>query len=257
MNVMNIATQQRLIELNRAFYRQIAHDFDRTRGGLALGWQQLARHFPTQPEGEAPWVLDVGCGNGRFARALEQTARPWQYVGIDADAALLAHAVTQTSTLRHVTAHLQQMDLTATGWGTPLGAFTSTFALIVCFAVLHHLPGYALRLQVMRAMAALLAEGGVLILSNWQFLTSDRFAQKQMDWQSVGLTAQDVELGDALLPWQQGGFAVRYVHQIDAAEIGQLAAAADLQVVDSFYADGKEGTLNLYSVLKRNFHAKS
>jgi 2-polyprenyl-3-methyl-5-hydroxy-6-metoxy-1,4-benzoquinol methylase len=251
MNVMSATTQQRLIELNRAFYKQVAQDFDRTRGGLALGWQQLTRYFPTQCDSEAPWVLDVGCGNGRFARALEQSARSWRYVGIDADTALLAHAVAQASAHSHVTAHYQQVDLTEASWITPLGAFTPTFDLIVCFAVLHHLPGYALRRQVMQAMTGLLAKGSVLVLSNWQFLTSDRFAQKQIDWQSIGLTAQEVEPGDALLPWQQGGFAVRYVHQIDETEVGQLAHESGLVLIDMFYADGKEGNLNLYSVLQR------
>lgn len=253
MNVMNATTQQRLIELNREFYAQVAHDFDRTRSGLAVGWQQLIGYFPTRSDGAAPWVLDVGCGNGRFARVLEQTAQPWRYVGVDADAALLTHAAAQIGTRQQVAAHFQQVDLSQADWAKPLQTLTSTFDLLVCFAVLHHLPGYALRRQVIGAMAGLLADKGVLILSNWQFLTSERFAQKQIDWQSIGLTAQEVEPGDALLPWQQGGFAVRYVHQIDETEVSQLAHEVGLALVDTFYADGKEGNLNLYSVLQRKW----
>jgi tRNA (uracil-5-)-methyltransferase TRM9 len=53
------------------------------------------------------------------------------------------------------------------------------------------------------------------------------------------------------LPWNQGVHALRYVHQIDQAELEQLASEAGLALVHHFDADGKEGKLNLYGVLRR------
>jgi len=55
-------------------------------------------------------------------------------------------------------------------------------------------------------------------------------------------------LGDALLPWNQGAHAIRYVHHLDLAEIEQLMTSCGLRVINSFRADGKEGNLNLFVI---------
>jgi SAM-dependent methyltransferase len=250
---MNVATQRRLLELNRAFYARVADEFDRSRAGLAVGWQELLTFLPAAGERHLR-VLDVGCGNGRFARALEELARPVCYVGVDGDKTLLALAEQQTAGLSYVRPRFIQADLSTAGWDAPLRKQDLCSDLIVCLAVLHHLPGFALRVRLVQDLAALLAprprDTRLLAFSNWQFLATPRLAQKQIDWAEVGLRADDVEPGDALLPWQQGGFAIRYVHQIDEAEMARLAEAAALQVIHTFYADGKEGNLNLYSILQ-------
>jgi len=245
---MKPSVQQRLLELNRTFYAQVATDFDQTRAGLPLGWQQLASFLPPGTPEKPLTVLDVGCGNGRFARFLTEQGVYARYVGVDADAALLTFAAQHNAAAVNLAAQFIQADLAQPDWVSSLAG--ERFDLVACFAVLHHLPGYALRLQVMQALAAHMATEGLLILSNWQFWTSQRFAQKLIDWQTVGLTAAEIEPGDALLPWQQGGYAVRYVHQVDEAEMERLAAEAGLRVIAHFLADGKEGNLNLYTVLR-------
>lgn len=241
--------QQRLLELNRLFYATVASAFDQTRAGLPIGWQKLYAYLPLGTAMRPVSVLDAGCGNGRFVLALAQIGGNYSYTGVDADATLLALATQNTADLdkRHV--RFLQADLAQAGWSS---RFTGeTFAVVVCLAMLQHVPGYELRLRLMKELAALMASDAVLIFSNWQFLTSARFVQKQIEWETVGLTAEDVEPGDALLPWQQGGYAIRYVHQVDEQEMMALANEADLHIIASFLADGKEGNLNLYTVLRQ------
>lgn len=246
---MNSRTQERLLALNRKFYATVAEPFDATRAGLPIGWQGLRAWLP-MPSADHPLrVLDVGCGNGRWAWALEEWGIRCAYTGVDGDEKLLRLAAENTRHLTGVQAAFHETDFTTPLWFTALGLPPGSFDLIVCLAALHHAPGYDLRAQVVQSLASLLAPTGVLIFSHWQFLRSERFVRKQIAWQTIGLTSAAVEAGDALLPWQQGGYAVRYVHQIDEAEMAALAQTAGLQVLTNFYADGKEGNLNLYVVL--------
>lgn len=242
---MNSQVQTQLLALNRAFYAAVGQEFDRTRQSLPAGMVQLAQHL-RQPH--ALRVLDAGCGNGRFARAMVQAGAQAAYLGVDADSGLLALAAEQTQELPGVTTHYHTADLANPAW-TQTVAGVGPFDAVVCLAVLHHFPGRVMRQRLVCDLAGLLGVQGILALSTWQFLDADRFVGKVEPWETIGLTAADVEPGDALLPWNQGVHALRYVHQLDLGEIEKLADAANLSVVETFRADGKEGNLNLYTLL--------
>jgi 2-polyprenyl-3-methyl-5-hydroxy-6-metoxy-1,4-benzoquinol methylase len=245
---MNDVVQTQLLELNRSFYQTVGAEFDRTRQGLPIGMVELAARLGKHTAPEPRSVLDVGCGNGRFARALAQAGISCVYTGLDADARLLGLAGEQTAELLDPASEFHLVDLAAPDWASQVNQ-RAPFAAVVCLAVLHHFPGHALRQRLVNDMARLLAPSGIVALSTWQFLAADRFVDKLVPWEAIGLTAADVEPGDALLPWNQGAPAIRYVHQLDLAEVEDLASAAHLRVVDSFRADGKEGNLNLYVLL--------
>jgi 2-polyprenyl-3-methyl-5-hydroxy-6-metoxy-1,4-benzoquinol methylase len=245
---MRPAVQSQLLDLNRRFYATVAVEFDRTRQGLPEGMLTLAQVLHARLPAPAR-LLDAGCGNGRFARALAQQGVAGAYTGLDGDERLLALAAAQNTDLPGLTCHFAQTDLAQPGWIAAAGA--APYDAVACLAVLHHFPGHDLRRRILTEMASLLAPGGLLALSTWQFLSVARFVDRSVAWETVGLSETDVEPGDALLTWNQGAHAVRYVHNLDLAEVERLAAGCGLTVIESFRADGKEGNLNLFAVLSR------
>ncbi len=251
MSPMQPETQTKLLALNRRFYATVADPFDATRMATPPGKVELVTRLPLGASAQPTTVLDVGCGNGRLAWLLEARGRPIDYVGVDANDHLLTRAREHTQALQQVQARFVQADLSDPEWIQTVPRPPRGFAVVGCLATLHHLPGVDLRRRVLGDLAALVAARGLIAISTWQFLTSLRMSAKVVDWAAVGIDPTTVDPGDALLPWQQGGYAVRYVHQLDAAEVADLAAHAGLRVVDRYQADGKEGNLNLYTLLRR------
>lgn len=237
---MNDETIQALNDLNRRFYATVADDFDTTRGKPWPGWRQLLPHVH-RLTADPLRLLDVGCGNGRFglfvAHALN---RPLIYHGLDNNAALLARARDALAALPLVGATLEQRDIIADG--LPDGAYD----LVVLFGVLHHVPGAARRLALMRALARRVAPGGLLVFAAWRFYEYERFRERVAPWPQ-GLGA---EPGDYLLDWRRGANALRYCHHVDDAEFEQLTGATGLRLRARYRADGQTGDANLYAVLQ-------
>jgi SAM-dependent methyltransferase len=228
---------QKLQELNRHFYEAHADEFSQTRQTFNPGFEALRLLLP-QP---CARLLDVGCGNGRFGAYLQQHQAICEYVGVDFSGRLLEIAPNLASGTFYA------RDLSQPGCLDGLGSFE----VIACLATLHHIPGRTTRLLLLREMGERLTEDGRLLLSTWQFATSDRQQRKIRDWAEVGLSPADVEAGDYLLTWQHGRFAYRYACQIDEAEMANLAAEAGLTILHQFRSDGREGNLSLYTVMGR------
>ncbi len=191
-------------------------------------------------------MLDVGCGNGRFLAFL--AARGWSgdYYGIDSNPALLDAARRVAGQAAGVAAHFAQLDLLTPDWIAQWPC--QAVKRVVCLAVLHHIPGRTNRARLLAQLAGLLRPDGLLILSTWQFMVAARLRERIRPWSTVGLQPEDVEPGDYLLPWGQGAVGLRYCAWIDRDALCALAVEAGLGLVETFYADGREGNLNLYGV---------
>lgn len=231
---MDDSLVRKLVELNTDFYVRFAAPFAASRSAPQPGFFSLLEDLPARPFS----VLDVGCGNGRFGRFLHGAQRLDYYVGVDATQALLDQIVDFDGEL-HV------RDISLPDSLKELGKFD----LVVCLATLQHIPGQENRLRLLREMAAHLEPTGLLVLSNWQFLNDSRQRRKIRPWALVDIDPSQVEPNDYLLSWERGGSGIRYVAYLDEKAIEELTIAADLRIVKQFVRDGREGNLNLYTIL--------
>jgi tRNA (uracil-5-)-methyltransferase TRM9 len=242
--IMDELTIRRLNTINRAFYALTATDFDESRGRPWPGWRRVLAHLTHM---SAPLrVLDVGCGNGRFGRFLARNLpTPLHYHGIDSAPALLESARVAFARMGILQdAILEARDVVE----SPPDA--GTYDLVAAFGVLHHVPGAASRLTLVRALAERVAPGGILTFTGWCFWEYPRFRERAVAW-PADITR---EPGDHLLDWRRGHAAhtaLRYCHYIDDDEHAALVAASGLTAVETFRADGHTGDINRYAVLRR------
>jgi tRNA (uracil-5-)-methyltransferase TRM9 len=256
---MDDSTITRLNQINQAFYRITADEFDQTRGRPWPGWVAMLPHLEALRDGRRDAagrppllaVLDVGCGNGRLGAFLAESLPDAQLDdhGMDADVALLAHARTALEPFRAasapviVTLHLESRDIITAPPDSGL------YDLVALFGVMHHIPGGEQRRTFIRALADRVAPGGLLAFACWRFHEYARFRERIVPWPDD--LAEHVEEGDYLLDWRRGTRALRYCHHVGDAEHAALVVSSGLTPVATYRADGRTGDANRYTILKR------
>jgi SAM-dependent methyltransferase len=235
---MDSNTARKLLDLNRQFYQTFGREFSSTRRRLQPG---VLRVLETLGGDET--ILDLGCGNGELARELARRGARGAYIGLDFSPALLEAAAPQPEGFP---ATFLRADLSVPDWAVSFAP--EFFDLVFAFAVLHHIPGAELRLEILRQVHGLLRPGGRFIHSEWQFLNSPRLRARLQPWMQAGLSEEQVDRGDCLLDWRQGGRGLRYVHAFDPAELDSLAASGGFQIEETFRSDGDGGRLGLYQI---------
>ena len=249
---MNPNTVLHLNQLNREFYQQTANSFDQTRQYSWQGWQKLLPFISQLATNHQPLtILDLGCGNARFAGFLQEQALPVKYHGVDFSQDLLQKAKDSLTRLK-IEYQLTQLDIVQQLIDGKLPTtLNQQYNLIVAFGVLHHIPSFQLRAAFFQQLATLLQDHQAkLIVSAWQFATKDRFKKKMINPTKIGIDPKELENNDYILDWQQHPTAFRYCHHLDQAELEQLLSTVKtVQLEETFLADGKSGQLNRYLVL--------
>lgn len=285
---MDATTIDFLRQVNNDFYARCAPSFSASRNAPWVGWRSCLEaaqgcgavrlcdgpdvHLydcaTVQPgairRGASVRVLDVACGNMRFAAFLreELRGRHIDYFAVDDCAGLVPHLLGGEG----FSACFQNLDIIgelAAGMGLATAIDTGACDLVGCFGFFHHVPSFELRVRLIDALLQKTASGGVVCASFWQFMGDEKFVKKAEAWNSkakselasAGLDASQLEAGDYFLGWQNEPGLWRYCHDFEELEIDALVAAAceggKAREVARFSADGKSGAMNRYVVLQK------
>lgn len=242
-----------LNQLNQRFYLTIAKEFSDTRSQAWTGWLQLLPSLNQLLNTSHDLsVLDVGCGNGRFAQFLqEQLQQKFQYWGLDNNQQLLDLARSKLLGL-NIDLNFANLDLIDALLNDQLLKKIQQFSpnVVTLFGVMHHIPTQQLRTKLLRQLSSLLQPESLIIFTCWQFADDRKFQHKIVDPQSVGINPSQLEPNDYILDWQRGQAAYRYCHHLTQSEIEQLLVDSNLELIDTYRADGKTNQLNRYIIAK-------
>lgn len=218
--------------LNNQFYAQVAKSFSQTRQQPWPGWFQLLEVLPSTNFS----VLDIGCGNGRFGQFLSSQNVHCSYTGIDNSEELLVEARRKNpgaKILRHdlVELFLSEQELPKAD-------------VVVCLAVLHHIPSEELRAKCIEKLTTATKANGLVIFSTWQFSSLPKLLARQK-------SHPDLEEGDYLLTWEDNQDVMRYCHLTTDEEVGRIVQKYPLKLVKRFSADGHDQNTNHYFIWRK------
>jgi len=229
-----IKSTQRILHETREIYNAIAPDFSQTRSKWWYGFGDFNRYVKPGDR-----VLDVGCGNGRMAEVSRESKI--EYLGVDQSEELIKIARERFGA--EPWASFETADV------LNLEKYKNQFDLVLCIAVLHHLPSAALRAQAVENLAGALRPGGRLIIYNWNLFC---FKWLKLYWPHLLNYRQKwgeyriLNWRDAFIPWKlKNNWQPRYVHSFGRGELKKLLQAAGLEVEGIYphtnFSEGKFG----------------
>lgn len=280
---MDQFTAKKIIQLNHVFYQTIGKFFDSSRNYSWPGWNKLANRISLLAvrEREDLNILDLGCGNGRFAEFLynELELKSFNYVGVEYSEYLIERAKVRIEKL------MPRLSMTKFGCGDIIGTTPSikhkknidfklincelviedwekqldkkNYNLITLFAVMHHIPSIELRKKLLNKVKNLMGKDSVFIVTFWKFKDVERLKKRILDkdgseFKSVlnkfRIDKTELDSEDYILDWERGEKGFRYCHYFSSKDSAQLLEEVGFKIVDNFLDDGKEGFVNEYFV---------
>lgn len=204
-------------------------------------------------------ILDLGCGNARFANFINsqltsQQVQKIEYLGVDFSVNFLEQS-RGNSQQNFAKFELKQMDI--------LNQFNllrdSKFDLIVMFGLIHHIPSLQVRNQFFKSIVELVNPGGMLIFTTWQYLDTPRLIKRVVDpktetgqhvYSRLGIKKTDLEVGDNILDWVKKVFSYRYSHYFCEDEIQGFISDNNIEIINEYVCDGRDSKRNKYFICK-------
>lgn len=246
---MKTSTIKLLNQINTDFYNQISQEFSDSRNFSWKGWEKIVPFLKKSDIG----VLDVGCGNGRFANFLsEKIGHSFYYHGIDNNSQLLK--IVKEKNIQLPKLQTSKIDIVQSlideDFAKKIG--NQKYNLIAVFGVMHHIPSLNLRKKMIQNLVHNLEQDGILAVAFWQFTRDQRFAYKNISREKFNIEQEDLEKNDYILDWQRGKTAYRYFHFSDDDEISEIfSGIGEVKMIEKFDADGKSDNLNRYVLVKK------
>lgn len=233
---MNQQTAEKIIKLNQQSYSQIAEDFSDTRN---FSWPETEAMIKKYVKNNDQ-ILDLGCGNGRLLKSLEEIA-DFSYIGLDNCSALIEKAQEMQETEKPETKKLRENIKFIHGDILNLKNFSNNkFDVIFMLASFHHLPTKEMRADLLTQIKRILKPGGFLIMTNWNLwqlgakksvwscLTNKLFSPKITDYR-----LQITDYKEIITLWQNH-FPL-YYHAFTMGELKKLLQKSDFKILENYY----------------------
>jgi ubiquinone/menaquinone biosynthesis C-methylase UbiE len=220
-----------LLKKTKKDYDLIAGEFSQTRGFL---WEELKKFKDLIKDGEK--VLDLGCGNGRLLKILQD--KKIEYIGVDSSRKLIEIAKEK---------HPNFQFLVADALSLPF--LENSFDKVFSISVFHHIPSEELRLQFLKEIKRILKPKGILILTVWNlwqkryFLLILKFTLLKLFFRSK------LDFKDIFIPW--GKKIDRYFHCFTKSEIESLIKKVNLKILNSGKLKSQSGRYHLYLIAQK------
>jgi len=154
-----LSTKNRQKKTLKGFYDEIAKrsgGFYNRPGGLAEKFQKSVLRIVVEALCNRGWLLDVGCGRGRYLGQL--VGRGFTYVGLDSSKEMLKIAKNKACRRAESSFFLIQ------GNAEQLPFVDSFFDSVICIDVLHHFTNKDSRKYVVRELARVLKPDGEIVI---------------------------------------------------------------------------------------------
>jgi SAM-dependent methyltransferase len=217
---MKKSVQQKILDLVKKNYNEIAFDFDMSRKKKT--WPKTEELCLGVKNGDR--ILDLACGNGRLLESFQ--GKEIDYLGVDISEELIKLA--KNNYPNYI---FQAGDLLALNNIVPKN---QKYDYIFCLAALQHIPGGEARLKVLQDVKLLLADSGTIIISNWNLWKSKHRKKifKQAILKILGFNRLDFK--DVTFFWKDSKgnkTSKRYYHAFTKRELIRLAKRADFKQI--------------------------
>jgi len=211
---MREKTAKKLLKKVIEDYDNISEEFSQTRENLV--WKDFDEILPYLKDKTR--LADLGCGNGRLYKFIQEHNPNVNYIGIDNNENLLKNARNKDKD-RFIFGDLTEIPLNMTS--------VDVAAAIASF---HHLPSVKLREKSLNEIRRVLKDDGVLIMTVWNLF---REKYKKYVWKGYLrwlCTLGKYDKKDTFIPWSDSGIK-RYYYAFKPAELKKLLEKSGFEII--------------------------